>query len=241
MSHSVAIDPAGFIPTKVNTAHLPEDEPMPPLPGEQWDDSDPLLHSSFSYGSSAQQRETQTLDSVFTNLLTKKSPTKSKRHLRQRPEGKNSGCPWQTVSVKKKKKKERCPWRGRQKQSGQENPKNKDKTRQENQDPQRTRVDVGSVLLLSWPQAEAGREPKCWSGDERIGSRWGEWTGDANHLCYLLLWLRSWGAWKKSSKNHNTSTQPLTCSSLEPSTRNISTSSIYYEGLSLSLCWCNDY
>lgn len=57
MSQSVAIDPAGFIPTKVNTVHLPEDEPVPPLPREQWDDSDPLLHSSFSYGSSAQQRD----------------------------------------------------------------------------------------------------------------------------------------------------------------------------------------
>lgn len=47
MSQSVAIDPAGFIPTKVNSARLPEDEPVPPLPGEQGDESDPLLHSSL--------------------------------------------------------------------------------------------------------------------------------------------------------------------------------------------------
>lgn len=65
MSQSVAIDPAGFIPTKVNTVHLPEDEPVPPLPREQWDDSDPLLHSSFSYGSSAQQRDPNAGLSVY--------------------------------------------------------------------------------------------------------------------------------------------------------------------------------
>lgn len=47
MSRSVAIDPAGFIPTKVNTARPSEEETVTPLSGEQWDESDPLLHSSF--------------------------------------------------------------------------------------------------------------------------------------------------------------------------------------------------
>lgn len=47
MSQSVAIDPAGFIPSKVNTARPSEEETVSPLPREHWDESDSVLYSSF--------------------------------------------------------------------------------------------------------------------------------------------------------------------------------------------------
>lgn len=167
MSRSVAIDPAGFIPTKVNTVRLSEEETVPPLPREQWDKSDSLLQSSFLLRFVTAAKRDPNAGLSVDKVINQKSQNEERRLSVAKARGENL---WQPVSVKKKKEGV-C---GKANRSSLDNkvPKNKDMTCQENQDPQRTRVVVvGSVLLLNWLRAAAGRELKCWSVDKGTGSR----------------------------------------------------------------------